>query len=84
MLTREHGYELALDPALLDAHRFERLVTAGAPSWPPGGPKPPSRRSRKHSALWRGSPLDDLAYESFAQHEIARLEDLHMAAHRSS
>lgn len=30
--------------------------------------------------MWRGRPLDDLAYEPFAQREIARLEDLHVAA----
>ena len=32
-------------------------------------------------SLWRGSPLGDLAYEPFAQREIARLEDLHVGAH---
>src|SRR3954447_21170811 len=30
VLTREHGYELQLEPDRLDSHRFERLV-AGAP-----------------------------------------------------
>ena len=31
-------------------------------------------------ALWRGPPLSDFAYEPFAQAEIARLEDLRLAA----
>ena len=31
-------------------------------------------------SLWRGRPLDDLAYERFAQGEIARLEQLRLAA----
>src|SRR6266540_1240455 len=31
-------------------------------------------------ALWRGPPLADLAYESFAQAEIGRLEELRLAA----
>jgi hypothetical protein len=31
-------------------------------------------------ALWRGAPLSRLAYRSFAQREIARLEELHLAA----
>jgi predicted ATPase/class 3 adenylate cyclase len=31
-------------------------------------------------SLWRGRPLDDLAYEPFAQREIARLEDLRQGA----
>src|SRR5207247_8440843 len=31
-------------------------------------------------SLWRGPALADLAYESFAQTEIARLEELHLVA----
>ena len=31
-------------------------------------------------ALWRGPPLSDFASEPFAQGEIARLEELHLAA----
>ena len=30
--------------------------------------------------LWRGPPLADFAYEAFAQEEIARLEELRLAA----
>src|SRR3954462_7343503 len=26
LVTREHGYELAIDPERIDSHRFERLV----------------------------------------------------------
>ena len=32
------------------------------------------------SALWRGPPLADFAYEAFAQPEIARLEELRLTA----
>jgi Bacterial transcriptional activator domain len=32
-------------------------------------------------SLWHGRPLSDLAYEPFAQREIARLDDLRVAAH---
>jgi DNA-binding SARP family transcriptional activator len=28
IVTREHGYELRVDPDRLDAHRFERLIAA--------------------------------------------------------
>ena len=31
-------------------------------------------------SLWRGPALADLAYEPFAQHEIARLDELRLAA----
>jgi DNA-binding SARP family transcriptional activator len=34
IVTREHGYELTLDPERLDSHRFERLVAEGTGSWP--------------------------------------------------
>ena len=35
---------------------------------------------RRALALWRGPPLGDLAFEHFAQAEIARLEELRLAA----
>ena len=35
---------------------------------------------REALALWRGPPLADLAFEPFAQAEIARLEEQHLAA----
>ena len=34
----------------------------------------------RRSALWRGPPLADFAYEPFAQSEIARLEEARLAA----
>ena len=37
-------------------------------------------RLRDALALWRGPALGDLAYESFAQSEIARLEELRLTA----
>ena len=38
------------------------------------------RRSSEALSLWRGAPLAELAFEPFAQREIARLEDLRVAA----
>ena len=80
LLTRGRGYELKVDPERLDSHRFERLVAAA------GGELAAGRAERAASALeealslWRGPALADFAYESFAQAEIARLEDLRVAA----
>jgi class 3 adenylate cyclase/DNA-binding SARP family transcriptional activator/DNA-binding IscR family transcriptional regulator len=80
VVTRERGYELQLDPERLDAHCFERLVDEGRRELAAG------RRERASSALedavslWRGAPLADLAYEPFAQREIARLEELRIDA----
>ena len=39
VVTREHGYELRLDPDRLDAHRFERLVAEGRSELAAGHPQ---------------------------------------------
>ena len=80
VVTREHGYELALDPERVDAHRFERLVVEGRADLAADEPRRAASALEAALAMWRGRPLDDLAYEPFAQREIARLEDLHVAA----
>jgi DNA-binding SARP family transcriptional activator len=80
VVTREHGYELQLDPERLDAHRFERLVTEGRTEASEGRPARAAAAIEEALSLWRGAPLADLSYEPFAQREIARLEDLHIAA----
>ena len=80
VVTREHGYELALDPDRLDAHRFEALVAEGRSELAAGRPDRAAAVLEESLALWRGSPLADLAYERFAQREIARLNDLRVAA----
>src|SRR5439155_7895077 len=64
--TRSRGYLLTVEPDELDADRFETLTRAA--------------RFEEALALWRGAPLADVAYESFAQTEIARLEELRLAA----
>lgn len=80
VLTREHGYQLVLDPESLDAHRFERLVNVGRSHMVAGDPQRAASSLEDALAMWRGRPLDDLAYEPFAQREIARLEDLQLGA----
>jgi DNA-binding SARP family transcriptional activator len=80
VVTRGHGYELRLDPEHLDARRFERLVAEGRTQLDGGRPEAAMPALEQALSLWRGPPLADLAYEAFAQREIARLEDLHGAA----
>jgi DNA-binding SARP family transcriptional activator/class 3 adenylate cyclase len=80
IVTREHGYELALDPERLDAHRFERLLGEGRAELAAGRPEHAASALEAGLSLWRGPPLADLAFEPFAEREIARLEDLHVAA----
>jgi DNA-binding SARP family transcriptional activator len=75
LVTRAPGYVLRLDPAESDLGRFERLLAAAASE-----PATASEKLREALALWRGRPLADLAYEPFAQADIARLEELRLAA----
>ena len=79
--TREHGYELELDPERLDAQRFERLVAEGRSELGAGRPEGAAAALEAALSLWRGPALADLAYEPFAQREIARLDDLRVTAH---
>jgi len=72
--TRAPGYVLAVDPGAIDAGRFERLVRDAKPL-------PAAERSaalRDALALWRGDAFADLAFESFLQDEIARLDELRL------
>ena len=74
--TRPPGYVLDVAPEDVDLYRFEQLVSDARG-------QPPSEAAatlRDALALWRGSPLADVADEAFAQHEIARLEELRLAA----
>jgi DNA-binding SARP family transcriptional activator len=80
LLTREHAYELALAPELLDRTRFERLLGDGARELASGRAGAAAATLEQALALWRGPPLADLAYERFAQREIGRLEELHVTA----
>lgn len=76
IVTREPGYVLRLEREQLDLHVFERLVGEAE------GAEAGTAHDRLHEALslWRGPPLADLYYESFAQPVIARLEELRLAA----
>jgi DNA-binding SARP family transcriptional activator len=74
------AYALQVEPDELDSDRFERLLAEGRASLSAGEHADASERLREALAQWRGSPLSDFSYESFARDEIARLEELHVAA----
>ena len=78
--TRGRGYLLALEPEQLDLGRFERLLGEGRELLAAGRPERAAKTLRVGLALWRGPPLSDFASEPFAHGEIARLEDLRLAA----
>ena len=74
--TTPPGYRLEIAPEQLDLERFRRMVD-GAKS------RPAEERAaelRVALDLWRGPALADLAFESFAEHEASRLEEIRLAA----
>ena len=77
IVTRSPGYLLCLEPSELDAGRFQGLIDQARPL------EDVAVRSKlldEALSLWRGGPLADFRYEEFAQPEIARLEELRLAA----
>jgi DNA-binding SARP family transcriptional activator len=64
--TRPPGYVLCVEEGELDAQRFQELVARG--------------ENHEALSLWRGPPLAEFVYRRFAQPEIARLEELRLAA----
>jgi YVTN family beta-propeller protein len=78
--TRGRGYLLTLEAEQLDLDRFERLLDEGRALLAAGEPERAAKTLRIGLALWRGPPLSDFASEPFAQSEIARLEELRLAA----
>ncbi|HEV7460375.1 MAG TPA: BTAD domain-containing putative transcriptional regulator, partial [Solirubrobacteraceae bacterium] len=78
--TRRAGYELALAAHQLDADEFERLASEGRAALNGGDPAAAARCLHDALGLWRGPALADFAYESFAQAEIARLEEARLTA----
>jgi WD40 repeat protein/DNA-binding SARP family transcriptional activator/energy-coupling factor transporter ATP-binding protein EcfA2 len=77
ILTHGRGYELRVDPEVVDVHRLERLVTEAARASTAGEP---GHAAREALALFRGEPLADLADVPFATAEIPRLEGLRETA----
>jgi DNA-binding SARP family transcriptional activator/streptogramin lyase len=79
IVTRPPGYELLLEDDALDARRFERLAAEGRRELD-ADPAGAAGRFREALALWRGEPLAEFAYDEFARPEIARLDELRLAA----
>jgi predicted ATPase/DNA-binding SARP family transcriptional activator/class 3 adenylate cyclase len=79
LMTHGHGYLLQTEPGQLDVDRFESLVAEGRRASRSGDARTAVARWRAALGLWRGPPLADFAYESFAQVEIGRLEELRLA-----
>ena len=76
LVTRPAGYQLAVGPDQVDAERFRRLLGEARGA----APEARSAKLTEALALWRGAPLADFRFESFAQADISRLEELRLAA----
>lgn len=79
LTTQAPGYVLRLTPEDVDARRFEdevRLarVTAGT------DPARAARQLREGLALWTGAPLEDAEPVDWLAAEVARLDELRLAA----
>jgi DNA-binding SARP family transcriptional activator len=78
--TRPEDYALRVEPEQLDANRFESLVAKAREARAEGRAREAEENLASALRLWRGPPLADLAYAPFAQSEISRLEEMHLAA----
>jgi DNA-binding SARP family transcriptional activator len=77
---RPAGYALEIDPQAVDSRRFEDLLRRGRSELAREDPESAAADLRAALALWRGEALADHRFDEFAQHEIARLEELHVEA----
>jgi DNA-binding SARP family transcriptional activator len=80
VLTQGSGYVLRVDPANVDAWRFEAGTLEACRELAGGRPRRVREKADEALSLWRGQPYADLAFESFVQPEIARLEQLRSTA----
>ena len=78
--TEGTGYAVALKTGDLDVDEFAGLAEAGRDALAADDPERAARLLREALALWRGPPLADVAFEPWAQVDVARLEEERLAA----
>jgi predicted ATPase/DNA-binding SARP family transcriptional activator len=79
LVTQPNGYQLHVESGELDLDRCEHMAHKGRDALASGDPRRAAGHLREALAIWRGPALADLGFESFAQGEIARLEELRLA-----
>jgi YVTN family beta-propeller protein len=80
LVTRGGGYQLAIETDAVDADRFAVLVEQARQATAKGDPAAARELLERALRMWRGQPLADLCYESFARDEIARLTEARLGA----
>lgn len=76
----EPGYAMQVEAEHVDAQRFEQLIDDGRRQLLNGDARAARERLEEALSLWRGQPLTEFQYESWAQAERRRLEELHLLA----
>jgi DNA-binding SARP family transcriptional activator len=76
--TRSPGYLVHVEPGQLDLDLFERWAHEATQALDRGDAEAAQDMLTRALDLWRGAPLADLTYESFAQTAIARLDELRL------
>jgi predicted ATPase/DNA-binding SARP family transcriptional activator len=77
---RPPGYTLDIDPQAIDSRRFEELLRRARGALGRDDPDRAAADLQTALGLWRGEALADYRFDEFAQHEIARLEELRLEA----
>jgi YVTN family beta-propeller protein len=80
LIMRPPGYMLRIDPDELDLNRFENLLREGRRALGEGNPETAAEHLQQALALFRGPPLDDVAFFPFAQAELGRLVEMRLSA----
>lgn len=80
LVSRSPGYMLQIGADQIDAERFEQLAAEGRRALELEDAAAAVQRFREALGLWRGPALADLAYETFVQADVARLEELRFGA----
>jgi DNA-binding SARP family transcriptional activator len=78
--TRPPGYMLRVQEDALDAERFRRLTAEARRLAANGEQERAGVLFREALLLWRGPPLADVVFESFARNEVEQLEEERLGA----
>ncbi len=76
IVTGPGGYALNPSAVRIDVDSFEELVNAARGA----GAELAASKLDEALALWRGAPYDEFEYQDFVQSEVARLDELRLAA----
>src|SRR5262245_9450183 len=80
IVTRLPGYMLQVEEGTLDAERFHRLTDEAREFVTQGKTAKAEALYREGLSLWRGPPLADVVFESFARNEVEGLDEVRLMA----